>query len=119
MLVLARKEGETVLVDPNYRFTVLRCGNGEATIDMHVDTGTMRRRVLHLKPGQGVKLRYTDGDCEVLVISVGKKRVKLGFKADRSVAVVREEVALQHAAWEKADRAIGSLSNMAPEGVSR
>ena len=114
-----------MLVDPDYRLEVLGCADGVATIEL-TDGGTRqrpdRRRLFKLRPQQGVSLPAGPegaGWIEVLCCSVTDRKTRLGFEAPREVGIVREEVALERAAWDKADRAIGSLSNMAPEGVSR
>lgn len=119
MLVLTRKTGEAVQVDPDYRLEVLGCAEGVATVEL-TRTGVLRgdRRLFKLRRGQGISLPAGPegaGWIEVLCCLVTDHKTRLGFEAPREVGIVREEVV----AREAADRAIGSLSNMAPEGVSR
>ena len=114
MLVLTRSTGEAILVDPDYRLEVLGCADGVATIEL-TDGGTRqrpdRRRLFKLRPEQGLSLPtpdQPDGRCEVLCCSVRKQKVRLGFTAGREVEILREEVAIERAAIEQADRAIGT-----------
>lgn len=92
MLVLTRKPGEAILVDTDrYRFEVLGIDNGIATLELSVkDKPAFTRRLLKLRP----EMRLTLPDAgEMVCCSVRADKVRLGFKADRSVKIIREEVA--------------------------
>lgn len=94
MLVLTRKPGEAILVDTDrYRFEVLGIDNGIATLELSVkDKPAFKRRLLKLRP----EMRLTLPDAgEMVCCSVRNDRVRLGFQADRSVKIIREEVADQ------------------------
>jgi carbon storage regulator len=55
--------------------------------------------VLERVVNQGVTI---SGPCHVVVISVKGERVRLGFEADRAVAIHRDEVAARIREEEKA-----------------
>lgn len=125
MLVLTRKIGEAVLVDPDYRIEVLGISDGVARIELTTGprlTGRPTRRLLTLRKEQGVSLPVNphgaaDTRCEVVCCGVYENgaKVRLGFEAPRQVGVLRAEIADEDADTAAADRAIGSVSDLAAD----
>lgn len=92
MLVLTRKPGEAILVDTDrYRIEVLGIEDKIATLELSIKgKQTYQRRLLKLRPE--MRLRLPEAG-EMLCCSIRTDKVRLGFQADRSVKIIREEVA--------------------------
>ena len=115
MLVLMRKVGEAVYVDPDYRLEVLGASEGVARVELK---NTRSRRLLTLRKEQGISLPCGGDDrCEVVCCGVYENgaKVRLGFEAPRQVGVLRAEIADEDAATAAANRAIGSVSDLAAD----
>ena len=110
MLVLTRKIGEAVSLDPDYRIEVLGIEGDTAKLELHA-SGSGQRRILPLRPEQRLTLpadgMIPGGEIGILCCGIFERKIRLGFDAPREIGIMREEILIERAELEAADREMG------------
>ncbi len=81
MLVLTRRESESLLIGDDIKLTVLKIENKQITVDVNSE-------IFYLKIEEGIEI---GDDIKVTVVKIIKGQVKLGFDAPKDVTINREE----------------------------